>query len=912
MLPVARPESHVIDFPTLFVAADWTQAHCIVPDGFAKGDLFELVDWQLWALLNFYRLKPDAKVGQLASAFHFRRSQLVGSQKTGKAPYTAAHVCVEAVGPALFAGWAEGGEQWDCRDHGCPCGWAYEYRPGEAMGMAWATPLIQITAYSEDQPLALDTEVATPAGWATVGELQVGDEVFDAHGVPVEVRRTTPVLFGEECFRVVFSDGEAIVASANHGWTVERKSLHDGRYQLTTISTKEMGRTCADAHRGKRCRVEGAALELPARPLEVDPYLLGLWLGDGSTADATIAVDTRDRDELGKILRPLLRWFEDPVWHQDRGHSGSVRIRKRKHVCARGHDWSEDRVPHGTGEFCGPCLRTGRRPRPPRLYTLRERLRQVGVLGNKHIPDAYLRAGTTQRRSLLQGLIDSDGHVSEKGRVMFTNINERLICDVGELVTSLGYPWTVRKTANAWRLFFTPFDGQPVARLPRKQISSTSTHHTTGRYRYVERVERVPSVPVRCIGLDTEDHLFLAGRRCVPTHNTDNIYDSLRPMIDEGPLHEVIPKTGEEFIRLPNKGRIDVVTSNAQSRLGQRVTFVPQDEVGIWTQTNGMVKVAETQRRGLAGMGGRAEETTNAWDPAEGSVAQRTAESKQSDIFRWHPLPPASLSYKNKAERRKIHRIVYHGCKWVDLDNIEAEAAELLETDPAQAERFFGNRPVAGEDKAFDVEIYASLAKLGEGIEAGRRVTAGFDGSRTDDETALVVTDIETGHQILFGRWAKPNVRDDDWEVNTEDVYAAMEEMFDRWDVWRLYADPAYWRHELNEWAGFYGENQIVKWDTNRVKEMAYAIRGWKMAMRPGVMSHDGDEHLVEQVGNAVRQRTRTRDEDGLFLWRIQKEAHKSPLKIDAAMAAILSWEARSDALREPPEEEPVYARAQW
>jgi hypothetical protein len=88
-----------------------------------------------WCLLNFYRLKPTAKVGQLAPAFEYRRSQIVLPQKAGKAPYTAAHVCVEGVGPALFAGWAKGGELWDCRDHGCGCGWVYEYQPGEAMGM---------------------------------------------------------------------------------------------------------------------------------------------------------------------------------------------------------------------------------------------------------------------------------------------------------------------------------------------------------------------------------------------------------------------------------------------------------------------------------------------------------------------------------------------------------------------------------------------------------------------------------------------------------------------------------------------------------------------------------------------------------------------------------------------------------
>lgn len=187
----------------------------------------------------------------------------------------------------------------------------------------------------------------------------------------------------------------------------------------------------------------------------------------------------------------------------------------------------------------------------------------------------------------------------------------------------------------------------------------------------------------------------------VSEEQTDNIYGALRPMIELGPLSDVVPRTGEEFIRLPGGGRIDTVTSSAQSRLGQRVTFVPQDEVGLWTTSNKMVKVARTQYRGLAGMGGRAALTTNAWDPSESSVAQQEFESAARDVYRQFDQPPHHLSYRNKAERRKIHQHVYGDALksrggHVDLDSIEAEAADLLEKDPAEAERFFGNRLVHG------------------------------------------------------------------------------------------------------------------------------------------------------------------------------------------------------------------------
>jgi hypothetical protein len=523
------PPEYRVDFPTLLVAAEWVEAHCIVPDGFDKGKPFELVDWQAWALLNFYRVRPDARVGQLAPAFHYRRAQVVLPQKAGKAPYTAAHICVEAVGPALFAGWAEGGETWDCRDHGCGCGWTYEYEPGEAMGLAWPTPLIQITATSDDQ--------------------------------------------------------------------------------------------------------------------------------------------------------------------------------------------------------------------------------------------------------------------------------------------------------------------------------------------------------------------------------TDNIYGALRPMIDDGPLSALIPKTGEEFIRLPNKGRIDTVTSNARSRLGQRVTYVPQDETGIWTPQTGMVRVAETQRRGLAGMGGRAEETTNAWDPSEGSVAQRTADSSTDDIFRLHPEAPLGLSYRNKAERRKIHRHVYHGCRWVDLDAIEAEAVELLEVDPGQAERFFGNRTVAGADRAFDIERWHDLADSDHDVEPGALIVLGVDGARFDDALAVIATEVESGYQWPVGIWERPEHAADDYEHPFEDIDAAVSDAFEQFEVWRLYADPQYIDHLVDRWQGRWGDKRVIAWYMNRPRQVGYAVRNFTAAIGAGDISHADDPVHGRHIANARAKKLNIYDEDRRPLHSIAKDRPHSPNKIDAAAGSVLSWEARGDAI---------------
>ncbi|GAB3166649.1 hypothetical protein GCM10027059_25930 [Myceligenerans halotolerans] len=183
-----------------------------------------------------------------------------------------------------------------------------------------------------------------------------------------------------------------------------------------------------------------------------------------------------------------------------------------------------------------------------------------------------------------------------------------------------------------------------------------------------------------------------------------NVYDALRSMVELGPLGDLDIRPGEEFTRLPGDGRIDAVTSSAKSRLGQRVTFVVQDEVGIWTRANKMLQVAHTQWRGLAGMGARASMVTNAWDPSGDSAAQKTYEGAEKDVYVQFRQAPKSLAYENKSDRAKIHRFAYEDASrarggHVDLDGIEAEARDLINAgEIAQAERFFGNRlhPGAG------------------------------------------------------------------------------------------------------------------------------------------------------------------------------------------------------------------------
>lgn len=151
----AEPE-FVVDFPTLGdLWSAWMEQHCRVPDRHERGKPFREYDWQFWCTANHGRVRPDAKhdpnLPLLNQAFFYRRSQVIAPQKMGKGPWTAARVCLAAVGPTEFAGWANDGDQYRCEDNGCGCGWTYDYLPGEPMGRRHPSPLIQIMATSDDQ-----------------------------------------------------------------------------------------------------------------------------------------------------------------------------------------------------------------------------------------------------------------------------------------------------------------------------------------------------------------------------------------------------------------------------------------------------------------------------------------------------------------------------------------------------------------------------------------------------------------------------------------------------------------------------------------------------------------------------------------------------------------------------------------
>ncbi len=398
----------------------------------------------------------------------------------------------------------------------------------------------------------------------------------------------------------------------------------------------------------------------------------------------------------------------------------------------------------------------------------------------------------------------------------------------------------------------------------------------------------------------------------VSEDQTDNIYSALLPMIELGALRGEVEDTGLGRINLPGGGSIKPVTASAVSRLGQRITFAAQDQTESWVKTNGGRKLADNQRRGLAGMGGRWLSTPNAWDPTEESVAQYTAEHELEGVLHDDVTPPSSLSIRNKAERRRALKIAYGDSvtgkrsdegkiePWINLDRIEAEIEALLPRDPAQAERWFLNRKEAAEAKAFSGDKWDDLATSYE-PEPKALVVIGADGARFVDALAIIATEVESGFQWPVKIIERPDNAPDDYEHDLEAADGAVEDIFERFDVWRAYIDPGSSSGNIEplveRWQGRWGDKRIIPWHMHRPRQTAFAVSNFTAAINTGEVTHDGDEQFARHIKNAVRWSVNVTDDDGRKLHVIGKDRPGSPNKIDAAAAAVLSWEARGDAI---------------
>lgn len=408
-----------------------------------------------------------------------------------------------------------------------------------------------MTSAQIGKALALDTPLPTPEGWTTMGALAVGDMLFSETGEPCKVVFATDVMHDRPCYRVTFSDGSAIVADAEHRWQVDSdialargNSWHGKGPRSGIVTTQQMADTLKRGRRNNYAVRVAAALNMPAADLPIDPYALGAWLGDGNSYSPQL---TLHKDDLQIADEIAAAGFAIEVRAKDARQPDvrNVVIGGIGDACWRGQDSAQHKMPTGG---CAECSRLHYhaykhgKPMPERTH-MSSRLARLGVLKNKHIPAAYLRADTNQRLALLQGLMDTDGCISPAGRCEFVTTSGALAEGVAELMHSLGIKHTVKQKQPrtrykgevvlgkiAHRFSFMVYADKPVFRLARKlaRMATREGRRTTEtERRRIISVEPIDSVPVRCIQVDSESHLFLAGRAMIPTHNTEALNNVL-------------------------------------------------------------------------------------------------------------------------------------------------------------------------------------------------------------------------------------------------------------------------------------------------------------------------------------------------------------------------------------------------
>ena len=363
---------------------------------------------------------------------------------------------------------------------------------------------VVLSSRQSGKALGLNTPIPTPNGFVNMGDLKDGDNIYGLNGKVYTITKAHDVLYNRECYKVTFDNGEEIIADAEHLWYTQtktdrkRKNNKEGNVKTTknifhTLLTKDK----EPNHRIPMC-LNG--IEYDKKELPINPYILGLWLGDGATDGSRITIGKRDIEDTLKILKNNEQFKILKVQEDKRGVFALNLTNEKRKIDS--------------------------------LHTI---LRLNNLLGNKHIPESYFLSSREQRIELLMGLMDSDGYITPKGHAYFYNTNLKLVKEVQKLITSLGYKaFYKEKKAKingvecglVGSVYFKP--REMIVKLPFKTSRlennlSKISDSNRNQFHYIKDVQKIESVPVRCITVDSPDSLYLCGNTLIPTHNTTTI-----------------------------------------------------------------------------------------------------------------------------------------------------------------------------------------------------------------------------------------------------------------------------------------------------------------------------------------------------------------------------------------------------
>jgi intein/homing endonuclease len=338
--------------------------------------------------------------------------------------------------------------------------------------------------------LALDTKLPTPSGWTTMRDVSVGDQVLDESGKACKVTMKSSVK-NIGTYTVSFNDGSTVVCDTEHIWWT--RNAKDRRKGLPpqARSINEIIETLKYGGQSNHNVPVADALQLSDADLPADPYLLGVWIGDGHVNRNVIT----KQDDLFDVIA------------SDGWELGVRQVDKRSSAISRS------------------------------VVGFHRQMESANVIGNKHIPAQYFRASVRQRTLLLQGLMDTDGTWNTtRRRAVFNSTNKALAYQVSELLITLGQKPSVnavkktgyKVTVTDYAVEFTPTI-MPF-RLPRKAKKvndATPVNLARASSRMIVNVEVGPNVETACIAVDSPNNVYLCGESMIPTHNTGSDFNKL-------------------------------------------------------------------------------------------------------------------------------------------------------------------------------------------------------------------------------------------------------------------------------------------------------------------------------------------------------------------------------------------------
>lgn len=405
----------------------------------------------------------------------------------------------------------------------------------------------------------------------------------------------------------------------------------------------------------------------------------------------------------------------------------------------------------------------------------------------------------------------------------------------------------------------------------------------------------------------------------VSERQTGNSWNVLTEMLADGDACDNIPglEIYGSYIQLPNRGKIEPITSAANTAEGEKPVFVGMDQTEAWFKSNGGIELANTIRRNSGKVGGLTVEGPNAFTPGDGSVAENTftdyrrileGKSKSKGVLViYREAPPDTDLSDRESLVRGLEHVYGDAIEWNDPHRLIEEIWDTS-TDPDDARRFYLNQMTQATDAWMGRDEWMACYKSREESDLleGEMITLGFDGSRkrekgVTDATGLVACRVSDGKIFEIASWEQPEGPEgEQWEVPLYEVDLVVRDAFRRFKVVAFFGDPAKWESYMDTWEADFGPKLQIKAGPNHPirywvsgagqAKFVNCLRRFHDAVLDRDLIHAGDPVTTRHVLNARRR-------SGRYGISIAKATPDSVNKIDCAIAAVLAYEARNQAI---------------